>query len=475
MKTQWGTVALTAILSLSLIGGVAVANENEHMGQSANQPSVNQPMGQPTDQSRQFQPKLEKANELIGAKVINNEGVRLGTVEDIVLTPQRDAISYVALSRGGVLGVGDKLYAIPWSAFELRPQDKTLVLNVNEDYFKTAKSFDKSNWPTAGDQSWLQAVGEHPEHGEYGEQARHEAEESMTTEQPTPQAMERATPTTPSSEGTMPRADIKYSRLTELIGTTIRNPQGTELGELDNVVLDMHQGKVAYGIVSLSSGFLGMNKKLAAVPWSSIEINERQGVALLNADKNTLQAIAFDENNFPNLADVQYSRDLHQRFNARPYWEAFGYVPGEQPRDRDMMSPRTPTSEYPRTPGLGYNEYNKMYNPSEVKTLHGTIESVGLFNIEGPQGTPISAVRLRIRADDGSLVTVHTAPRSYLESRNMWFHHGDEVTVTGSSAKIGWRDVILASQIKKGDQTLDLRSKEGKPLWSMEEPENANR
>jgi sporulation protein YlmC with PRC-barrel domain len=270
----------------------------------------------------------------------------------------------------------------------------------------------------------------------------------------------------------MPTAGIKYRRLTELIGTTIKNPAGTELGELDNVVFDVQQGKVAYGILSVSSGFLGMNKKLAAIPWSSIEVNERQGVAMLNADKETLQAIAFDENNFPNLADAQYSRDLHQRFNARPYWEALGYVPGE-PRARDMMSPRAPSREYT---GIPSSEYSKMYNPNEVKTLHGTIESVGTFNMEGaPEGTPVSGVRLRIRTDDGNLVTVYTGPRSYLESRNTWFHHGDEVTVTGSPAKVGWRDVILAAQIKKGDQTLDLRSKEGRPLWNMEESRSANR
>ena len=189
---------------------------------------------------------------------------------------------------------------------------------------------------------------------------------------------------------------------------------------------------------------------------------------MLNVDKETLQAIAFDENHFPNLADAQYSRDLYQRFNARPYWETLGYVPGEQ-RARDMTSPRAPSREYT---GIPSSEYSKMYNPNEVKTLHGTIESVGTFNMEGaPEGTPVSGVRLRIRTDDGNLVTVYTGPRSYLESRNTWFHHGDEVTVTGSPAKVGWRDVILAAQIKKGDQTLDLRSKEGRPFGIWRNPE----
>lgn len=447
MKTQWGKMVLAAILSLFLVGGIAAANEKEY-----------------TDQPTAFQPKLERANELIGAKVINHEGENLGTVEDIVLTPQRDAISYIALSHGGFLGFGGKLFAVPYAAFEVKPQEHALVLNIDEAYFETAKSFDKNTWPTVADRSWIEAAGgRHEYRSEYGEQSRDEVGERMS--QSTPQAMERMGPTAPGDEAVIPAADIKYRRLTELIGMTVKNPQNTELGELDNVVFDLHQGKVAYGILSVSSGFLGMNKKLAAIPWSSIEINARQGVAMLNTDRETLRAIAFDENNFPNLADVQYSRDLHQRFNARPYWEALGFVPGEQRaigQDRPVTQGRMPTT----SPWMPDSEYNKMYKPSEVKTLHGTIESVGTFNLEG---TPVSGVRLRIRTDDGNLVTVHTGPRPYLESRNAWFHHGDEVTVVGAPAKIGWRDVILASQVKKGDQTLDLRSKDGKPLWNVEE------
>jgi sporulation protein YlmC with PRC-barrel domain len=448
MKTQWGRMALTAIISLSLIGGVAVANENQSQ--------------YPTTDQMRFQPKLEKANELIGAKVINHEGERLGTVEDIVLTPQRDAISYVAISHGGFLGFGGKLHAVPWSAFEVRPQENALVLPVDEEYLNTAKAFDKGNWPIEADKSWLDAT--RGRHAQYGEQARGEADESMMAEPrpegtPAPQAYGRTEPTYTDDEAirSPAGADIQHRRLTQLIGMTIKNPEGADLGELENIMIDLQQGKVAYGILSVSRGFLGMDKKLAAVPWSSLTIDEQRGTAMLNADRATLQAIAFDEDNYPNFEDVQYSRDLHQRFNARPYWEALGFVPGEQPGrgERAMMSPWNPESEY-----------NKLFNSNEVKTLHGTIESVGVFT---PDGTPVSGVRLRIRTDDGQLVTVHTGPRSYLERNNIAFYHGDEITVTGAPAKVGWRDVILASQIKKGDQTLDLRSKDGKPLWNVEE------
>jgi sporulation protein YlmC with PRC-barrel domain len=328
MKTQWGRTALTAILSLSLIGGIAVAQE--YTNQSADQTTPS------ADHAKQFQPKLEKAKDLISMKVINRDGTRLGTVEDIVLTPQRDAISYVALSYGGTLGIGGKLFAVPWSAFEIRPQEqgKVLVLNVDENYLKTTTGFDKDHWPLVADRNW---PGSTEARSVPGEQPRSEMEQGMAAEshqQPTysPQDTERTAPgMTPA-----PSADIKYLRLSKLIGTTVKNSEGTNIGKLNNVMLDVNKGKVAYGILSVDRGFLGTSGRLAAIPWSAIRIDEQQGVAMLNVDRNTLQAIAFDENHFPNFADPQYSRDLYQRFNVRPYWEALGFVPSERERHTTM-------------------------------------------------------------------------------------------------------------------------------------------
>ena len=91
------------------------------------------------------------------------------------------------------------------------------------------------------------------------------------------------------------------------------------------------------------------------------------------------------------------------------------------------------------------------------------------MTVQNLQGTSVEGLRLRVRTEDGKLVTVHTGPRSYLDRQNVSFPHGDRVTITGSPAKVGWREVILASQVKVGDKTIDLRNKEGKPLWNADE------
>jgi len=415
---------------------------------------------QPTEQTAEFNPNLEKANELIGAKVLNDKQEKLGTIEDIVLTPDHTGVSYVVLSHGGLWGWGGKLFAIPWSQFKVGTEDNVLVLsNVNPADLENAKGFDKKNWPAAAHENWLgrnassgsePAAVETPRYEDTAEHREHAENENLQSRSDRPGSPGVAEPAAA-------KADIKYRRLSELVGLTIKNDQGEELGELEDIVIDTQEGKVAYAVLSMRSGFLGLNKDLAAIPWASFEILPRLGTARLNADKETLQAIAFDEDEFPDLTDREYSRQVHERFGATPYWETFGFVPGEG-RERPEVSP----------PKEG-SEYGSQYNPDAAQTIHGTIESVGTYR---PEGSSIEGLRLRIKTDEGKTVTVHAGPRSYVESQEIDLHYGDKVTVTGSPGKLGWRDVIVASQIKAGDKTLDLRTKEGKPRWDTDDLQN---
>ena len=131
---------------MPFLAGAAVNNERAPLNEQA----------RPMERATESHPSLEKANELIGAKVINDKNEQLGTIEDIVLTPDRKAVSYAVLSHGGLWGWGGKLFAVPWSAFEIRPKDNVLVLsNVTAADLENAKGFDKDNWPATAHENWL--------------------------------------------------------------------------------------------------------------------------------------------------------------------------------------------------------------------------------------------------------------------------------------------------------------------------------
>jgi hypothetical protein len=218
-------------------------------------------------------------------------------------------------------------------------------------------------------------------------------------------------------------------------------------------MVDVNQGKLAFGIVAMRHGFLGLNKDYVAVPWSALDISSEPGVAKLNANQDTLMALAFDADNFPNLEDPQYSRQLYDRFQATPYWEALGFVPGDT-EHRDSAATRE-----------SYGAPSMMGHPGDAKTIRGTIESVGTYPLAGTNQEGLS---LRLRTDDGKIMTVQVGPRPFLDRQSITFNPGEPVTVVGWPAKGGPENTYTASQIKIGDRTIDLRTKEGKPLWSSD-------
>ena len=64
---------------------------------------------------------------LIGQKVYNSAGEHLGDAEDIVIDAKTGKVAYAVLSFGGFLGMGEKLFAIPWSAFSVNTEWPTMA------------------------------------------------------------------------------------------------------------------------------------------------------------------------------------------------------------------------------------------------------------------------------------------------------------------------------------------------------------
>jgi len=96
-------------------------------------------------------PRLMTASTLEGDKVVNRQGEDLGEIDEIMLDVPRGRIAYAVMSSGGFLGMGEKLFAIPWSALTLDTDNKCFVLDVDRQRLKDAPGFDKDNWPSMPD------------------------------------------------------------------------------------------------------------------------------------------------------------------------------------------------------------------------------------------------------------------------------------------------------------------------------------
>jgi sporulation protein YlmC with PRC-barrel domain len=93
------------------------------------------------------EPHILKASEVIGYSVQNLEGQELGTIEELVIDLQSGQVVYAALATGGFLGVGDKLFAIPWRAMKLMPEQQSFSVDVTKETLENAPGFDKDDWP----------------------------------------------------------------------------------------------------------------------------------------------------------------------------------------------------------------------------------------------------------------------------------------------------------------------------------------
>lgn len=109
------------------------------------------------------------ASTLTGDTVRNSKGEDLGKIEELMIDVDRGRIAYAVLSFGGFLGMGDKLFAIPWEALTIDFAEHEFVLDVDKDVLKNAPGFDKNNWPRMADRRWAQDIYDYYGHRPYWE------------------------------------------------------------------------------------------------------------------------------------------------------------------------------------------------------------------------------------------------------------------------------------------------------------------
>ena len=103
-------------------------------------------------------PALMGADTLIGDSVVNAQEEDLGDIKEIMLDMQTGQVAYAVLAFGGFLGMGEKLFAVPWQALHLDTVNKRMVLNVDKERLKNAPGFDKDAWPDMSDMSWASGI-----------------------------------------------------------------------------------------------------------------------------------------------------------------------------------------------------------------------------------------------------------------------------------------------------------------------------
>jgi sporulation protein YlmC with PRC-barrel domain len=135
------------------------------------------------------------ASTLTGDRVRNRAAEDLGKIDKIMIDLASGKVAYVVVSFGGFLGIGDKLFAVPWSAFDVDQGEHEFVLDVDRRTLETAPGFDKNNWPDMSDPTFGIEVHKHYGQTPYWEHTQTDAGD-FTGEERVPDRSREYEPTT---------------------------------------------------------------------------------------------------------------------------------------------------------------------------------------------------------------------------------------------------------------------------------------
>jgi hypothetical protein len=102
--------------------------------------------------------ELRLGSSLLGSTVKNPQGKDLGTIKDLVVSPGDNRVVYAVLSFGGMLGLGEKFFAVPLSALKHAAEAKGFVLESTPEQLHQAPEFNQNNWPQMTDPQWMAGV-----------------------------------------------------------------------------------------------------------------------------------------------------------------------------------------------------------------------------------------------------------------------------------------------------------------------------
>ncbi len=247
-----------------------------------------------------------RASKLMDAKVVNPSGTHLGSVENLAINAEQGQVAYVVVASGGFLGMGDKKFAIPWTALNIRTGDR-VVLDADKQTLKDMNGFRGKDWPATADARWLQhgrAAG-----GEYAEAGAEE------------------------------RGSVAYDfKGSDLVGKKVRNDRGDTLGTLHDLVIDPRDGHIIYGVI-LRGAKLHMGGDLVAVPWPAFDTREKDNLRL-NIDKQRFDtAPTFTRNDWSVLSDQDFMHRTYAFYDIRPGQEGMIRPGQEGMQNRELNAP----------------------------------------------------------------------------------------------------------------------------------------
>ena len=174
-------------------------------------------------QSRMTSLDNMRVSELVGKQVRNTQGENLGEISDVVIDVNNERVHYAILSFGGFMGLGDKKFAYPMRTLNASRDGDHVVLNVPKERLQQAPGFEEGRDPAwnASDDNYRAQVDQY-----FGDMVKVE-----------------------------PRPNMLLRRASNLMDANVNDAQGNDVGDIEDIVVDMQDGSVRFVVVSFDRGW----------------------------------------------------------------------------------------------------------------------------------------------------------------------------------------------------------------------------
>ncbi|MBN8926029.1 MAG: hypothetical protein BGO51_23705 [Rhodospirillales bacterium 69-11] len=300
---------LSSAMALALATPAFAAGNSAHSGQSAGKAM----QSQAGNQQASDWIRVTSAENLVGRDVRTKDGKDAGRIDGIVLDiPQGDVV-YLLIGSGGQLDIGNDRIAVPFGVLQTPvPADEDAAVVVNQDLGKLrdGKRISNDRYGDLGNESTMKQV-----YGSYGI-----GMPSGYLVPPMPGRDQHRYMLVRPDEVSM-LGDSGNMRAQNVRGTDVLRPNGDDVGEIDQVVIDPASGRVPYLLLS-SGGFLGIGNDWVPVPPQALSWSSDKDAFVLKdkgLDPTAMQALR--KSDLPARVARTQVQTLYERFDVTPYWD----------------------------------------------------------------------------------------------------------------------------------------------------------
>lgn len=443
-----------AVLAGALLGmhGAAVAQDSppprtQPPSTPPRQPSTTPPRVLESERTttEQRAPDLIACKHIIGEDVLSSSGDDIGDVSNLLIATKPGRIQYVVVSRGGVAGLGDTLYAVPFAAFRCNEAEEKIMLPVSEDQIKNAPKLEGTDWRVLSQDDRARQI--HAYYAIDDDDLRvykryddrdwgHRRDDAVLQRWP-------------------------LLKATDVRGQTLMSDEGSELGTIKDIVIDKNSGRIAFAVVSFG-GTLGLGDKLVAIPWDLFDVNNEGKVYATKIDKEQLKAAPrLESDDWDEFDNPTYIRSQYKHFGRDEAWLTTSARDGDMDRDHARSDPTGRPSGV-HGEDAPYSDYDQHFAKGRKGDLIGVVTNVTTSSA----GNMPKIVLISVDANDKKGVAAHLAPEAYLKEHGIAVKPGDKVTLHGRWCDVEGKECFLVATIEPASgETVLIRQPDGTRDW----------